>query len=51
VRKALADPDKQFKSSLSTTPFIHEDPKYNYVSGRFPPDATILAERVIALVS
>jgi len=51
VRRALDDPAKQFKSSLSASaPFVVEDTKYNYLSGRFPPDSQALAERTIALV-
>ena len=31
--------------------FIREDENYNYISGRFPPDAKLLAEKTIALVN
>ncbi|TAQ88715.1 hypothetical protein B7494_g2978 [Chlorociboria aeruginascens] len=50
VRKRLDNPEKQYKNSLSTTPFIVQDEKYNYLSARFPPDAQLLADRVVALV-
>ncbi|OCL06812.1 thiJ/pfpI-family protein-like protein [Glonium stellatum] len=50
VRKRLRDPKKQYKNSLSASPFIVTDETYNYVSGRFPPDAQLLAERAIELV-
>jgi putative intracellular protease/amidase len=50
VRKVLADDKKQFKSSLSTSPFVWEDPKYRYVSGRYPNDAEKLAETTVDLI-
>jgi len=28
-----------------------EDPKYNYLSARFPPDAELLAKKAVALVN
>jgi hypothetical protein len=31
--------------------FVVEDERYNYVSGRFPPDAGLLAEKAISLVN
>ena len=34
-----------------TRSFIREDENYNYISGRFPPDAKLLAEKTIALVN
>ncbi|RFU25419.1 hypothetical protein B7463_g10919, partial [Scytalidium lignicola] len=49
VRKRLNDPS-QFKSSLGISPFVVVDEKYNYVSGRFPPDAQLLADKAIELV-
>lgn len=30
--------------------FIREDKTYNYISGLFPPDAALLAEKIIVLV-
>ncbi len=30
--------------------FVVQDNKYNYLSGRFPNDAQLLAEKTIALV-
>ncbi|PMD42017.1 class I glutamine amidotransferase-like protein [Hyaloscypha variabilis F] len=50
VRKRLDDPAKQYKNSLSPSPFIVQDQKYNYLSGRFPNDAQLLAEKTIDLV-
>ncbi|KAE9369943.1 class I glutamine amidotransferase-like protein [Stipitochalara longipes BDJ] len=50
VRKRLDDPAKQYKNSLSLSPFIVQDQKYNYLSGRFPNDARLLAEKTIDLV-
>ncbi|KAH8819422.1 class I glutamine amidotransferase-like protein [Xylogone sp. PMI_703] len=49
VRKRLNNPD-QFKSSLGMNPFVVVDPKYNYLSARFPPDAQLLADKAIELV-
>ncbi|TVY82914.1 Uncharacterized protein LSUE1_G001890 [Lachnellula suecica] len=51
VRKRLDDPTNQFKNSLSMSPFVVQDEKYNYISGRFPADAQLLAEKAIALVN
>ncbi|KAI9681021.1 MAG: hypothetical protein M1822_007095 [Bathelium mastoideum] len=50
VRKKLKDNKVQYKNSLGLSPFVVEDETYNYVSGRFPPDAQLLAEKTIALV-
>jgi len=50
VRAKMSDPDSQYKSSLSGSPFVVADRKYNYLSGRFPPDAQLLAEKSIELV-
>lgn len=44
------DKPEQFKSSLSSSPFVVEDPTYNYLSARFPPDAAELAKRTIEMV-
>lgn len=51
VSNRLDDPEKQYFSSLSMSPFVREDEKYNYLSGRFPPDAALLAEKAISLVN
>jgi hypothetical protein len=29
---------------------VVEDPKYNYISARFPGDAELLAEKAVAMV-
>jgi len=50
VKKRLNNP-KQFKSSMASSPFVVQDEKYNYISGRFPPDAQLLAERALKMVS
>ncbi|KAK3170659.1 hypothetical protein OEA41_002741 [Lepraria neglecta] len=50
VEKRLDDPSKQYFNSLGSSPFIREDETYNYISGRFPPDAALLAEKTITLV-
>ncbi|KAI9731204.1 MAG: hypothetical protein M1834_005397 [Cirrosporium novae-zelandiae] len=50
VKSHLGNPKIQYHNSLSMGPFIHEDENYNYISGRFPPDAQLLAEKTIALV-
>jgi len=50
VRKKLDDPDKQYRNSLGMSPFVVQDEKYNYISGRFPADAQLLAEKTIELV-
>ncbi|KIN01108.1 hypothetical protein OIDMADRAFT_103782 [Oidiodendron maius Zn] len=50
VRKQLDDSKTQYKNSLSMSPFVVLDEKYNYVSARFPPDAQLLAEKIIELV-
>ncbi|KAH8592310.1 class I glutamine amidotransferase-like protein [Bisporella sp. PMI_857] len=50
VRKNLAEPEKQYKNSLGMSPFVVEDANYNYVSARFPADAGLFADKVIALV-
>ena len=31
--------------------FVREDEKYNYISGRFPPDAALLAQKTVDLVN
>ncbi|KAL9096941.1 MAG: hypothetical protein Q9165_000905 [Trypethelium subeluteriae] len=50
VRKKLNDDKVQYKNSLGLSPFIVKDERYNYISGRFPPDAKLLADEVVALV-
>lgn len=50
VRKRLDDPKKQYKNSLGMSPYVVQDEKYNYVSARFPADAQLLAEKLVALV-
>ncbi|MCJ1472182.1 hypothetical protein MMC13_000829 [Lambiella insularis] len=50
VKKRLSDPAKQYRCSLGTSPFVVEDENYNYLSGRFPPDAALLAEKTINMV-
>ena len=30
--------------------FVVEDDKYNYLSGRFPPDADLLAKKAVEMV-
>jgi putative intracellular protease/amidase len=52
VEDGLDDP-KQFVNSPSWkagVPFIVEDETYNYVTGRFPPDAWLLAKRAVEMV-
>ncbi|KAK3672792.1 hypothetical protein LTR78_007378 [Recurvomyces mirabilis] len=51
VRDALADPARQWKSSGNPgAPFVVEDEKHNYVSGRWPGDAEVLAKRTVELL-
>ena len=52
VEDGLDNP-KQFVNSPSwnaSVPFIVEDETYNYVTGRFPPDAWKLARRAVEMV-
>jgi putative intracellular protease/amidase len=52
VEDGLDDP-KQFVKRRSwnvSAPFIVEDETYNYVTGRFPPDARLLAGRAMEMV-
>jgi putative intracellular protease/amidase len=52
VQDGLDDP-KQFVSGpiwKAGAPFIVEDETYNYVTGRFPPDARLLAKRTVEMV-
>ncbi|CAM1505945.1 Fc.00g115820.m01.CDS01 [Cosmosporella sp. VM-42] len=50
VKRALNDPSTQFKGSLGLSPFVVEDPKYNYISARFPADAEELGRKMVDLV-
>ncbi|KAF7928937.1 uncharacterized protein EAE97_009779 [Botrytis byssoidea] len=50
VRKRLDDPEKQWKHYIGLQPFVVEDEKYNYISGRWPGDAQLLADRIVELV-
>ena len=48
VKSSLDDPAKQWKGSANTSaPFVVTDEQYNYLSGRFPGDASALAAQVI----
>ena len=52
VEDGLDEP-KQFVNSPNwnaSAPFIVEDETYNYVTGRFPPDAWVLARRAVEMV-
>jgi putative intracellular protease/amidase len=52
VEDGLDDP-KQFVNSPcwnASAPFIVEDETFNYVTGRFPPDAWLLAKRAVEMV-
>ncbi|KAF9873555.1 ThiJ/PfpI family protein [Colletotrichum karsti] len=50
MKKVLKDPS-QFKVSwIPNRPFVVEDPEYNYVSARYPPDAEKFSEAVVDLV-
>ncbi|EXJ68807.1 uncharacterized protein A1O5_07738 [Cladophialophora psammophila CBS 110553] len=49
VKKRLRD-RAQFKNSKTLSPFVVEDPNYNYLSARFPPDSEALAKRAVSLV-
>ncbi|KAL2398611.1 hypothetical protein ABEF93_002536 [Exophiala dermatitidis] len=50
VKENLAN-KKQFASSISPRPFVVEDPRYNYLSARFPPDAELLAKKAVEMVN
>jgi len=50
VKRRLDDPKAQYKSSTQLSPFVVKDEGYNYVSGRFPADAALLAEAAISTV-
>jgi len=51
VKRRLDDSNEQYKSSTQLSPFVVQDKRYNYVSGRFPADAAQLAETAISLVN
>lgn len=50
VTKTLEKPE-DFKCSLGAAPFVVEDETFNYVSARFPGDAELLGEKLVALVN
>lgn len=51
VQLALRDPGRQYKEGpWSPNPFFHVDPKYYYVSARFPGDAKAFADCFLKLV-
>ena len=51
VRKSLKDDQSQFKGSANVaSPFVVEDKKYAYFSGRWPGDAQALADRIVEAV-
>ncbi|KAL9118529.1 MAG: hypothetical protein Q9187_004920 [Circinaria calcarea] len=50
VKKRLDQPEQQFRRSIAPGPFVVQDEKYNYLSGRFPADAPLLARKAIELV-
>lgn len=41
---------RKYALAHRTCSFVVEDPKYNYLSARFPPDAELLARRAVELV-
>ena len=41
---------KQWKGYAGFSPFVVEDRKYRYMSGRWPGDAALLAEKVVGMV-
>lgn len=48
IKASLEDPAKQWKGSFNASvPFVVADEQYNYLSGRFPGDASALAAQVI----
>ncbi|KAL3963385.1 hypothetical protein ACCO45_000389 [Purpureocillium lilacinum] len=49
VRKAVGDPS-HLKISLSPSPFVVEDEKFNYISARFPGDVPLMAEKMVKLI-
>lgn len=51
VKESLADPSRQWRSSANPAmPFVVEDDAYNYLSGRWPGDAEMLAMKTVELV-
>lgn len=52
VKASLADETSQFKNSIDVTrPFVVEDKTYRYMSGRWPGDAKLLAEKMAYLMN
>ncbi|KXS11004.1 ThiJ/PfpI family protein [Gonapodya prolifera JEL478] len=49
ITSRLDDPS-QFQKSLSFSPFVVEDPNYNYLSARFPGDAELIATKTVESV-
>ncbi|KAJ6441388.1 FluG domain-containing protein [Purpureocillium lavendulum] len=49
VRRAVGDAS-HLKISLSPSPFVVEDDKFNYISARFPGDVPLMAEKMVKLV-
>ena len=50
ILKCLKDPNRQWRSSVNpATPLVVEDERYNYLSGRWPGDAQLLAEKIVEL--
>lgn len=50
VEEDLTASGAVWKGSMGGAPFVVEDDEYNYVSGRFPPDAEALAQRVVEML-
>jgi hypothetical protein len=42
--------DQDADSFLHKPRFIVSDPNYNYVSARFPPDAELMAQRLLEIL-
>lgn len=51
VKARLDNPATQWKTSWSGSAFTHRDPKFRYLSGRFPGDAEKLANEAVAMVN
>jgi putative intracellular protease/amidase len=51
VRSSLKDDTAQFKGSINAaSPFVVEDQRYRYFSGRWPGDAQVLADKIVKAV-
>lgn len=50
VVEGVLDDKKQFQTSFSPGGFVVRDERYNYLSGRFPPDAEELGRRAVEMV-